>query len=92
MAQKPTIAPTKTTAKRKSITVPTQKIVDAQTTKAPIPKTPRPEEIQDHKWIEWVEYAQSRIRYLENKLEESKQKVEDLKASNKRLNDRIMAG
>jgi len=69
-----------------------QKTVPVETTKAPDPKPPKIEEVQDLEWMNWVEYAQSRIRYLENQVAEYKNKVEELKANNKRLNDRIMAG
>ena len=99
MTQKRTTAKEKTPvtakkviAKKTSVLKPTQKIIDAKVTKAPTPKTPTSDQVQDFSWMEWVEYAQSRMRYLENQLEEAKAKIEELKLSNKRLNDRIMAG
>jgi hypothetical protein len=92
MTQKLTTAPTKTTAKRKSVGILTQTIVDAKTKKAPIPKTPTTEEVSDLEWMNWVEYAQSRLRYLENRLIDAENKLEELKASNLGLQKRLLQG
>ena len=88
---------TQTTAKKK---VPTktpkgyliQKTVDASTAKRVIPKAPTREEIQDFEWMNWVEYAQSRIRYLENKLALANTTIDEQKANILRLNKRVLQG
>ena len=59
------------TSKKEDKLYPRQKIVDARATKAPEPpKVPTINEVRDLDWMNWVEYAQSRIRYLENKVEQ----------------------
>ena len=93
MAQKPMIAKAKTTVTRKEkVITPTQRIVDARATKAPIPKTPTAEQVSDLDWMNWVEYAQARLRYLENKLVDAEAKLADLKAINQSLQKRLMQG
>jgi hypothetical protein len=92
MTQKLTTAPTKTTAKRKSVGILTQTIVDAKTKKAPIPKTPTTEEVSDLEWMNWVEYAQSRLRYLENKLADTENIIAELRANNISLQKRLLQG
>jgi hypothetical protein len=93
MAQKLTIAPVKTRATRKEkVVMPIQRTVDAKTTKAPIPKAPKPEEVNDLDWMNWVEYAQARLRYLENKLASAESQLAELKASNLGLQKRLLQG
>ena len=50
------------------------------------------EEVRDHEWMDWVEYAQSRIRYLENKLAISQETIDEQKANIARLNKRLLQG
>ena len=78
--------------KKSKIMVPTQRVVDAKTTRAPIPKTPTTKEVSDLEWMNWVDYAQARLRFLENKLEEASAKLEELKDSNKALQKRLLQG
>jgi hypothetical protein len=93
MAQKPMIAPVKTRAIRKEkVVAPIQRTVDAKTTKAPIPKAPTAEEVNDLDWMKWVEYAQARLRYLENKLANAESQLAELKASNLGLQKRLLQG
>ena len=93
MAQKPIIAPIKTRATRKERIVPiVQKVVDAKTTKAPVPKTPKAEEVSDLEWMNWVQYAQARLQYLKNKLAETITKTEELKETNRTLQKRLLQG
>ena len=100
MTQKLTTAKAKTTAtkaktakppsppkERKTVLKPKQNIVDARTTKAPTMV-----EVQDHEWMNWVEYAQSRIRYLENKLATALDTIDAQKANIDRLNRRVLQG
>ena len=49
-------------------------------------------EVQDHEWMNWVEYAQSRIRYLENKLATALDTIDAQKANIDRLNRRVLQG
>ena len=70
--------------------VPTQRIVDAKTTKAPVPKTPKAEEVSDLEWMNWVQYAQARLQFLENKLAETSTKLEELKETNRSLQKRLL--
>jgi len=42
--------------------------------------------------MNWVEYAQAKLRYLENKVALLTDELAAQKASNKRLNDRFMQG
>ena len=90
-----------TVTKRKRIPVepkedklyPKQKIVSAKNTKPPgPPKAPTMEQVQDVEWMNWVEYAQSRIRYLENKLALQADEIEAHKGSIDRLKKRILQG
>ena len=37
------------------------------------PEVPKMADVQDHEWMNWVEYAQSRIRYLPNSRKTSEQ-------------------
>ena len=71
-----------------------QKTVDSKTTKAPKPKVPTVEDIESTSmdWMNWVEYAQSRIRYLENKLALANETIEEQKDNINRLNRRVMQG
>ena len=93
MAQKPMIAPIKTHATRKEkVIVPIQRLVDAKATKAPVPKTPTAEQVSDLEWMNWVEYAQARLRYLENKLVDAEAKLAELKVTNQSLQKRLMQG
>ena len=72
---------------------PKQKIVSAKGTKPPgPPKAPTLEQVQDVEWMNWVEYAQSRIRYLENKLALQADEIDYHKQSIKRLKNRILQG
>ena len=101
MTQKITTAKAKTTAakvkspakppippkERKTVLKPKQRIVDAHTTKAPTMA-----EVQDHEWMNWVEYAQSRIKYLENKLATALETIDAQKANIDRLNRRVLQG
>jgi hypothetical protein len=100
MTQKLTTAKAKTTAtkaktaktpnppkERKTVLRPKQSIVDARTTKAPTLA-----EVQDHEWMNWVEYAQSRIKYLENKLVTALETIDAQKANIDRLNRRVLQG
>lgn len=89
MTQKRTTAKAKTPATKKTAAKKTV-VLKAGNTLAP--KAPKPEEIQDLDWINWVEYAQARIRYLESKVEMLTDELAAQKASNKRLNDRFMQG
>jgi hypothetical protein len=91
MTQKITIAKKKAPAKALK-GHPVQKTVDANKTKRIIPKAPTKEEIQDNEWMNWVEYAQSRIRYLENKLALANTTIEEQKANILRLNKRVLQG
>ena len=93
MAQKPMTAPVKTRATRKEkVITPIQRTVDAKTTKMPIPKAPTMEEVSDLDWMNWVDYAQARLRYLENKLAETNAKLEELRDSNRGLQKRLLQG
>jgi len=93
MAQKPTTAPVKTRAIRKEkVVMPIQRTVDAKTTKAPIPKAPTPEQVNDLDWMNWVQYAQARLQFLENKLAETSTKLEELKETNRSLQKRLLQG
>ena len=93
MAQKPTTAKTKTTVTRpKKVLDIKQTVVDAKKTKAPIPKAPTAEEVNDLEWMNWVEYAQARLRYLENKLAGAESQIAELKASNLGLQKRLLQG
>jgi hypothetical protein len=56
------------------------------------PVVPKMEEVRDHEWMNWVEYAQSRIRYLENKLAISQETIDEQKANIARLNKRLLQG
>jgi len=56
------------------------------------PAVPVMEEVQNHEWMNWVEYAQSRIRYLENKLALSQETIDEQKANIARLNKRLLQG
>jgi hypothetical protein len=76
--------------KKSKIMVPTQRIVDAKTTKAPVPKTPKAEEVSDLEWMNWVQYAQARLQFLENKLAETSTKLEELKETNRSLQKRLL--
>jgi TolA-binding protein len=78
--------------KKSKIMVPTQIVVDAKTTKAPVPKTPKAEEVSDLEWMNWVQYAQARLQFLENKLSETNTKLEELKETNKSLQKRLLQG
>ena len=78
--------------KKSKIMVPTQRIVDAKTTKAPVPKTPKAEEVSDLEWMNWVQYAQARLQFLENKLAETSTKLEELKETNRSLQKRLLQG
>ena len=71
-----------------------QKTVDSKTTKAPKQKVPTVEDIESTSmdWMNWVEYAQSRIRYLENKLALANETIEEQKDNINRLNRRVMQG
>ena len=71
-----------------------QKTVDVKETKAPKLKVPTVEDIESTSmdWMNWVEYAQSRIRYLENKLANANETIEEQKENIIRLNRRIMQG
>ena len=91
MAQKLTTAPIKTTAIRKTVK-PKQQTIDAKTTKAPIPKAPTEEEVSDLDWMNWVEYAQARLRYLENKLADTENIIAELRANNISLQKRLLQG
>ena len=71
---------------------PVQTTVDASKTKRIIPKAPTREDVQDFEWMNWVEYAQSRIRYLENKLATANSTIEEQKANILRLNKRVLQG
>jgi len=71
---------------------PMQTTVDASKTKRIIPKAPTREDVQDFEWMNWVEYAQSRIRYLENKLAVATETIEVQKANIDRLNRRVLQG
>ena len=72
---------------------PKQKIVSAKGTKPPgPPKAPTMEQVQDVEWMNWVEYAQSRIRYLENKLSIAQETIDEQKANIARLNKRLLQG
>lgn len=93
MAQKPMTAPVKTRAIRKEkVIAPIQRTVDAKTTKAPIPKAPTADEVNDLDWMNWVEYAQARLRYLENKLVSAESQIAELRASNLGLQKRLLQG
>jgi hypothetical protein len=93
MTQKLITAPIKIRATRKErVIVPVQKIVDAKTTKAPVPKTPKAEEVSDLDWMNWVQYAQARLQFLENKLAETSTKLEELKETNRSLQKRLLQG
>ena len=78
--------------KKSKIMVPTQRVVDAKTTKAPVPKTPKAEEVSDLEWMNWVQYAQARLQFLENKLAETSTKLEELKETNRSLQKRLLQG
>jgi predicted RNase H-like nuclease (RuvC/YqgF family) len=82
---------TETPKKQRSKSM-SQKTVDAKTTKAPQPKTPTAQEVQDLEWMNWVEYAQSRIRHLENKVTGLQLTIEELKERNAQLNKRLLQG
>ena len=71
-----------------------QKTVDVKETKAPKLKVPTVEDIESTSldWMNWVEYAQSRIRYLENKLANANETIGEQKENIIRLNRRIMQG
>ena len=56
------------------------------------PEAPKMEEVRDHEWMNWVEYAQSRIRYLENKLSIAQETIDEQKANIARLNKRLLQG
>jgi len=58
----------------------------------PIPKAPTMEEVSDLDWMNWVDYAQARLRYLENKLAETNAKLEELRDSNRGLQKRLLQG
>jgi len=93
MAQKPMIAPIKTHATRKEkVIMPVQRVVDAKATKAPVPKVPTAEEVSDLEWMNWVEYAQARLQFLENKLADTIIKIEEVKEANKTLQKRLLQG
>jgi hypothetical protein len=93
MAQKPMIAQIKTHATRKEkVIMPVQRVVDAKTTKAPVPKTPTAEQVSDLEWMNWVEYAQARLQFLENKLADTIIKIEEVKGANKTLQKRLLQG
>jgi hypothetical protein len=78
--------------KKSKIMVPTQRVVDAKTAKAPVPKTPKAEEVSDLEWMNWVQYAQARLQFLENKLAETSTKLEELKETNRSLQKRLLQG
>jgi hypothetical protein len=97
MTQKPTIAKAKTTVTKpqsKSVLGPKQTIVKAEKTKAIkiIPKVPKAEEVIDMEWMNWVEYAQAKLKYLENKLAVAQETIQAQKANIDRLNKRVMQG
>lgn len=83
-----------TEPKKTRVKTPSQKIVDAKTTKAPTPKVPTIESIESTSmdWMNWVEYAQSKIKYLENKLATAQETIQAQKATIERLNKRVMQG
>ena len=56
------------------------------------PEVPKMADVQDHEWMNWVEYAQSRIRYLENKLSIAQETIHEQKANIARLNKRLLQG
>ena len=56
------------------------------------PKTPTQEEVNDLEWMNWVEYAQARLKYLENKLAIADETIKAQKANIDRLNRRVMQG
>jgi len=102
MTQKRTIAKAKTPATKapkekkeiKSVLNPRQTTIKANKAQ-PLnvnPKTPTQEEVNDLEWMNWVEYAQARLRYLENKLEIANDQLKAQKATIDRLNRRVMQG
>jgi len=93
MTQKLTTAAKKTPATKKvAKKVTAQKVVKTKAENQIAPRVPRPEEIPDKDWMNWVEYAQAKLRYLENKVASLTEELAAQKASNKRLNDRFMQG
>ena len=77
---------------RKTVLNPKQTVVKAKDTRPPKIKAPTAQEINDPEWLKWVEYAQSRIRYLENKLSNALDTIEAQKANIDRLNRRVLQG
>jgi hypothetical protein len=56
------------------------------------PAVPKMADVQNHEWMDWVEYAQSRIRYLENKLSIAQETIDDQKANIARMSKRLLQG
>ena len=102
MTQKLTTAKAKTPATKapkekkeiKSVLNPRQTTIKANKAQ-PLnvkPKTPTQEEVNDLEWMNWVEYAQARLKYLENKLAIADETIKAQKANIDRLNRRVMQG